>query len=130
MHEELIAVEIPLKLNDTYTETVLDMLIAPSYVVRAFAEFLADRDEEDTFPLKGIKCRFQDCSVIVGDSKKVVAAYETLRRYSIPLGNYEVFNELIKRAPTSTWKLDLNFRLFEKWYSNRPKATEDDDEEE
>lgn len=128
MHQELIAVAIPVK-HAEFTETITDMLVAPSYVVRAFAEFLADREDEDTISLKGGKANFQDCSVSVGDSKKVVAAYECLKRYDMPLSNHDFFGELIKRAASSPWKLDPNYRLFEKWYMNRKNETVDEQEE-
>lgn len=125
MHEELVAVTVPLKHSDDHVELLLDMLIAPSYVVRAFAEFLADREDEDTFTMKQHPVKFQDCSVTVGDSKKVVSAYECMKRYNIPTSTHNFFAELIKRSASSTWKLDPNFRLFEKWYANRKVETDD-----
>lgn len=127
MHEEIIAVTVPISheqqdgenKEDLHTETLIDMLVAPSYVVRAFAEFLADRDEDESFTLKDATVKFADCCVTVGDSKKVVGAYECLKGYNIPLSNYAFFVELIKKSTSTTWKLDPNFRLFEKWFLNR-----------
>lgn len=120
MHQELMALTIQIKHANNYIETLTDMLVAPSHVVRAFAGFMADRDEDETVVIKGSQVPFQDCSVSVGDSKKVVAAYECLRHYDMPLTNHEIFTELIKRSQTAAWKLDPNFRLFEKWYRENP----------
>lgn len=123
MHQELMALTIQIKHDNNYTETLTDMLVAPSHVVRAFAGFMADREEEETVLIKGSQVPFQDCSVSVGDSKKVVAAFECLKHYDMPLTNYEIFSELIKRSQTAAWKLDPNFRLFEKWYAHREAET-------
>lgn len=128
MHQELIAIKVPVQHADSL-ETIVDMLIAPSYVVRAFAEFLADREDEDTFIMKGKQVNFQDCSVSVGDSKKVVSAYECLKRYDMPLSNHNFFGELMKQASVSNWKLDQNYRLFEKWYVNRTKENEENEDD-
>jgi len=127
MHQELVALQIPIEHKDNIKETVNDMLVAPSYVVRAFAEFLADREDDDTFSIKGVPVKFQDCTVSVGDSNKVVAAYECLKRYDIPLGNFEIFKELIKQSSACSWRLDQNYRLFEKWFVSRKKDDDDDE---
>ena len=95
-----------------------DMIVAPSYIIRAFAEFLADRDDDDGFKIKGFPINFQDCDIIVGDSKKAVSAYECLRRYGVPLSTFPLFSDLIKNSSAFAWKVDANYRLFEKWYKN------------
>jgi len=126
MHQELVAAKITIEGNaDNGNDVYIDMLLAPSYVVRAFAEFLADREDDEVVLINGKRVPFQDVSVSVGDSKKVVAAYECLKRYDIPLSSCDFFSQLVRRAQTSSWKVDSNYRLFEKWYNER---TDDEDD--
>src|SRR6478609_49567 len=121
MLQELLAIKIPLKKSekDQDTEILTDMVIAPSYIIRSFAEFLADREDDDGFNVKGHPVKFQDCDIIVGDSKQAVASYECLKRYSVPLSTHPLFADLISGSSAFAWKVDPNYRLFEKWYNNR-----------
>src|SRR6478609_8143462 len=125
MHSEVIALKVPLDAEHNVTE----IFVAPSYVVRALALFLAEREEEETINVKGESVKFENFSVTVGDSKKVVAAYECFRHYEIPLSNHEICKDIIEESSKYKWKDDPNYRMFEKWFKNR-KTTEDEDEEE
>lgn len=130
MYQELVAIKIPVKKSPTDTEYVIDMLVAPSYVVRAFAEFLADREEDESFQLKDVAVPFADCSVIVGDSDKVIAAYKCLKRYDIPLSNFKAFEHILKESSKQPWRLDTNFKLFEKWFAKHRKTDGEAEDEE
>jgi hypothetical protein len=114
MYQELVAIKFNINRSD-YDECIIDTLVAPSYVVRAFAEFLAEREDE-SFSIKGTTVTFQDCSVVVGDSNKVLSAYHCLKGYDIPMSNFPVFETIIKDGKNQPWKLDPNFKLFEKWF--------------
>jgi hypothetical protein len=124
MHLEVIALKIPIR----NSEHLIEMFVAPSYVVRALAEFLADRDDEDSIRIKNNPVYFQDFSVTVGDSKKVVAAYECLLHYNMPLENYAICKDIIQDSESYPWKTDANFCIFSKWFKNHKKNNDNDEQ--
>jgi hypothetical protein len=123
MHQEVIAIKVPIDNAD-----LIELFVAPSYVVRALAEFLAEREDEDGVSIKGSLVNFQDFSVTVGDSKKVVSAYECLCHYNLPLGNYDICQDIIHDAHNYSWNVDHNFKTFEKWFKTRKTEIDDQDE--
>jgi hypothetical protein len=128
MLHEVMALALPLQTgNKEDPEILIDMIVAPSHIVRAFASFLANRTEEEEFIIKNHRIKFEDCSITVGDSKKAVMAYRILREYNMPLSNHEIFASLIKKSPNVTWKSDSNFKIFEKWFSQSTKDDNEDD---
>lgn len=147
MHQELVALEIELQhvvkplysstlsksvsstttkevSTKAYKEIITELFVAPSYIVKSLAEFLTTRDEDETFVVKGKKVNFVDCSVTVGDSKKAVAAYECLRHYNMPLGNYTICSDLLQdsKNPGCNWVSDENFSVFSKWFTSRDEG--------
>lgn len=118
MLQQLITIKFEL-LSDSFWET----FVAPSSIVKNFAEFLADREEDDFFTIKGQQVQFTDCTVLVGDSKKAVAAFETLNHYNIPMSNFEICYELVNSEDVS-WRKDPNFQLFSQWYISQKETDE------
>ena len=59
VYEEVLSMVVQLPKSDGSTETLSDIFIAPTPIVRAFAEFLSQRSEDEAFELKhaeGIVC--------------------------------------------------------------------------
>ena len=144
---ELLSLRVRLPHEDGTTETLTEMFVAPPSIVRAFAEFLASREDDEAFSVKHCPVRFQDVSVYCGDSKQAVAAYECLKHYDIPLSNYAICDELVAVPEDDSddsasvdhsvncnasshlyvaWAHDHNYARFKAWYSaNREKLLED-----
>ena len=115
VYRGVLSVAVQLKKPDGEQETLSEMFIAPTPIVRAFAEFLSQREEEEAFALKHTSVRFQDLTVSCGDSSQAVYAYECLKHYNMPLGNYSICAELASEMG-HVWSEDSNFKRFKDWY--------------
>lgn len=117
MYHEVVSIMVEIPFNNTAI-TVIETFLAPSIIVKALADFLSCREDEDTFTVMGFKISFIDCSVKVGDSKEVVKSFNTMKRYNLPLTTYNICNDLIQNAKLeeNNWKTDNNFISFSEWY--------------
>ncbi len=151
--EEVLSVVVQLARPDGNSETLNEIFVAPTTIVRAFAEFLSHRNEEETFDVKHCKIRFADVSVSCGDSNQAIHAFKCFQHYNMPLGNYEICDELIRdsdsdssschsdeelsgmetdqvghvsggsTSPHLDWICDKNFQRFKRWYKASRGAT-------
>jgi len=123
MREELlfIYVNVPAKFNDKiYNTTLVESFVAPSFIVRAFADFLSCREEEETFTMRNIEVPFLECSVTVGETPKAVSAYECLSHYDMPLNTHSICQDLINSTELGkSWKKEHNYIQFSNWFKTR-----------
>lgn len=126
MHQELVSISIDIQ-RQSHVENLFQTFVAPANIIRAFAEFLSDRDDNETFTVKESAGKFSDCSVKVGDSKQAVRAFSVLNNYNIPLGNYDICKDLVTYNDNAPWKSDENYRTFAQWYKDNNEEEEDDD---
>ena len=132
--EEVLSVVVQVSQPDGNCEVLTEMFVAPTNIVRAFAEFLSHRDEEEVFAVKKSKVKFADVSVSCGDSNRAIIAFECFQHYNMPLGNYHICDALIKdsdviscdscshslsASPDVEWTTDENFQRFKRWYRSR-----------
>lgn len=139
--EEVLSVVVRVSRPDGNSEVLSEIFVAPTSIVRAFAEFLSHRDDDETFAVKKSKVKFADVSVSCGDSNRAIHAFECFRHYNMPLGNYHICAELIKDSEDSDdsdaeqikseyhsslsishdldWTTDKNFQRFKHWYRGR-----------
>ncbi len=135
--EEVLSVVVRVLRPDGNCEVLSEVFIAPTNIVRAFAEFLSRRDEDEAFAVKKSKVKFADVSVSCGDSSSAVHAFECFRHYNMPLGNYHICDELIKDSDVVQincdscssdsssmsheleWATDQHFQRFKRWYKAR-----------
>lgn len=132
VYEEVLSVVVRVARPDGNNEILSQIFIAPATIVRAFAEFLSQRNEDETFDVKQCRVRFADVLVSCGDSNQAVHAFECFQHYNMPLGNYEICDELIKDSDQNDpdhdsrsshsaednldWVCDKNFQRFKCWY--------------
>ena len=131
VREEVLSLLVHLNQANGHDEVLSEIFVAPTPIVRAFAEFLSQRDELENFHIKDKSVRFEDLSVSCGDSNQAVLAFECLRHYDVPLGNYKICDELIRESEKAErssesgslssqddepWTTDKNFTRFKEWY--------------
>jgi hypothetical protein len=115
VYQGVMSVVVHLRKPDGDQEILTEMFVAPTPIVRAFAEFLCHREEEEAFEVKRTEVKFQDLSVSCGDSSQAVHAYECLKHYHMPLSNYSICAELASNNERE-WGADSNFKRFKTWY--------------
>ena len=136
VNEELLSIAVLLRRADGTKEKLNEMFLAPTPIVRAFAEFLNSRNEDETFNVKRVPVRFQDITVNCGDSNQAVRAYQCLKHYDMPLSNHKICAELVRPGSEGSmdssggdsddsfcsevrhWRVDRNFQRFKQWYTN------------
>lgn len=129
MHHELVSITIHLPVSHVQNdvekpvrETVLliENFIAPSSIIRTFAEFLSHREDNEYFEIKGIRIPFSECDVKVEDSIHVLNAFQTMCKYNIPL-SYSICNDLIEYSNINklSWCDDSEYEHFSNWYKTR-----------
>ncbi len=132
MHQELVGLQVSIEKNndDQSKENLSEIFVAPSNIVKSLAEFLATREDHEICHIKNIPVSFFECSVSVGDSKQAVSAFNCLRHYRMPLGNYKICRDLIadSKSPECNWSSDENFRLFSNWFESKQSVDSDDEE--
>ena len=128
VREEVLCLHVQVNQPNGNHEALSEIFIAPTPVVKAFAEFLCRRDEDEQFHVKDNRVRFQDLNVSCGDSNQAVLAYECLRHYDVPLGNYSICSDLIRGTDRYSesgsdsshegdqWVSDRFFQRFKAWY--------------
>jgi len=145
VYEEVLSLVVSVTRPDGSSEVLSEIFVAPTTIVRAFAEFLCQRSDNEAFAVKKSRVRFVDVTVSCGDTNKAVHAYRCFQHYNMPLGNYEICDELIKdsdlgglmssgsdssdtdhsddiqechldRHDDLTWVGDENFQRFKCWY--------------
>lgn len=114
MQLELICVNVVVNRGNG-EETLSETFIAPSYIIKTFAEFLSNRDEEETFKVSEQNIAFQDCNVIVADSKHAVSSFECLKRHNIPLSNFALCHAIIENGKDGKWDKEDEFITFSNW---------------
>ena len=128
MYSEVVSISIDLPIDDTESIMLIETLLAPATVVKALADFLSCREEEEYFTVSKRKIYFTDCSVKIGDSKQVVKSFLNLKSYNLPLTTYSIGSDLIKFASIEedvAWKNDNNLSAFIKWYEQYKQEEEE-----
>ncbi len=138
--EEVLSVVVSVTRPDGTTEILSEIFVAPTPIVRAFAEFLSRRGENEAFGVKKSRVKFADLCVSCADSNQAVHAYKCFQHYNMPLGNYEICDEMIRDSDSddsdndshgsppedhTNWVSDKHFQLFKCWYKQTHVRDED-----
>ncbi len=115
MHLEVISISVTLNTETFGKVDLLQTFIAPSYVIKAFAELL-DNNDEEWVQIKNTKCQMQDISVAIGDSQKAIDSFICLQRYGLNLQTHSILEEILDSYPKDK-RDSTEFITVKNWYS-------------